>query len=275
MDIPSTPNTSSLSPVSTKDAEGSKDTTNMAGAKCRVVELDHCYSILSQQSTDTLTTMEEQPVLERVATSYVPPDPEPPAEEKLWVFPQTFPLTGNSLTDCSPRTVGRLDQPVQVACDVRVKTEYLSWNPGPSSSAAASRRKVKVKSAEAVEKRREKNMLTARNSRAKKNALLKSLNERADDLVNENYYLKRQNIEMKRNISDKEEENQMLRELLSNEECEFAAEIFKPDSNEACDPKDESECVKNIQPKKEYESVPDYFDLDPNQKLFETDDDAS
>ncbi|WOG25745.1 bZIP transcription factor [Endozoicomonas sp. 8E] len=258
MNISSTPSTSSLNLVSTKDAEGTKDETDKAGTKCSIVALDHCYARLSQELTDTPTTTEEMPVLERVATSYV--TPEPPAK-KISICPQNFSLTGKSLSSWSSITACQLDQVVQVACVVEVETAVRSKKSGD-------------KKARSPEKRRLENKEAARRTRQKVQTRFAYLQEEVENLKMENLYLQVKNTEMAEHISNTEAENKILRGVLPGERFVPVAATYKLDSNKMGDLEDEDECAKQIPPKKEFESVPDYFELD-DQAIFDSDDDAS
>ncbi|WP_448216687.1 bZIP transcription factor [Endozoicomonas sp. 2B-B] len=265
MNISSTPSTSSLNLVSTKDAEGSSDETDKADAKCSIVALDHCYASLSQELTDTLTTTEEIPVLERVATSHVTPEPA----KKISICPQNFSLTGKSLSSWSSITACQLDQVVQVACVVEVETAT-----GPSSSAAVRSKKSRNKKARSPETRRLKNRESARRTRQKAKTRLAYLEEELQNIKMENLYLQVKNTEMAKHISDTKAENKILRGALPGERFVTVADNYKLDSDKMGDPEDEDECAEKIPPKKEIVSAPEYFELD-DQAILDSDDDAS
>ncbi len=266
MNISSTPSTSSLNLVSTKDAEGSSDETDKADAKCSIVDLDHCYAELSQELTDTLTTIEKMPVLERVATSYV--NPQPPAK-KISICPQNYSLTGKSLSSWSSITTCQLDQVVQVACVVEVETAT-----GPSSSAAVRSKKSRNKKARSPETRRLENRESAQRARQKAKTRMAYLEEELQNIKMENLYLQVKNTEMAEHISERKAENMILRGVLPGERFVPIADNYKWDSNKMGDPEDEDECAEKIPPKKEFASAPEYFELD-DQAIFDSDDDAS
>lgn len=286
MDIPSTSNTSSLNFVSAKDAKGSKGKTGEAGAKWSVVELDHCYSRPPWESGITLTTLEEKPVLKRVATSYVAP--EPPARKVS--KPSS---TGNILPSYSSSIACQLDQVVQVASVVEVETSTFTGEPEASSSTAARSKSTRGKKARSIEARRLMNKESARKSREAKKARLEYLQEELDNLKMQNLLLNVQNVELTNKICDTEEENEMLRELLSGGVVPVA-DNFRSYSDKTWDLENVEECVTERMPENEFEfvpayleldsdqaektfesaSAPAYFELDSNQAIFDTDDDS-